>query len=105
MAGNRDFVLNNAESATGLTRDNHYVPQWYQKGFANKDEKLYYLDLSPESKVLPNGRVIVFNDKKQLPPSQCFFEYDLYTTFFGPFISDIFERKLFGHLDDTGARQ
>jgi len=104
MAGNKDFVLPNDPGAKDLTRDNHYVPQWYQRGFLQGSDQLHYLNLSPNQKTLPNGRVITFNDRELLPPSKCFSEHDLYTTFFGPFISDIIERKMFGEIDDKGAR-
>ncbi|QQQ28948.1 DUF4238 domain-containing protein [Chryseobacterium indoltheticum] len=87
-----------------LTRNNHYVPQWYQKGFAIDSSHLHYLDLRPEQKILPNGTTIKFNERKLLPFSKCFFEFDLYTTFFGPLTSDIIERELFGKIDDEGSR-
>ncbi|MCS4300895.1 DUF4238 domain-containing protein [Chryseobacterium sp. BIGb0232] len=87
-----------------LTRNNHYVPQWYQRGFSTNSNQLHYLDLSPKEKLLPDGRVIKLKERKLLPFSQCFFEYDLYTTFFGPIISDIIERELFGKIDDFGSR-
>lgn len=65
-----------------LTRNNHYVPQWYQKGFTTESNKIHYLDLLPEQKTLPDGRIIKFNERKLLSPSKCFSQYDLYTTFF-----------------------
>lgn len=104
MAGKKDFVLKNDLAVKELTRNNHYVPQWYQKGFTAGSDQLHYLDLSPDQKKLPDGRIINFNERKLLPPSKCFFEYDLYTTFFGPFISDLIERHLFGKIDDEGSR-
>ncbi|MBE9599979.1 DUF4238 domain-containing protein [Pedobacter sp. MC2016-24] len=104
MADKQDFVLNDGTSGNELTRNNHYVPQWYQKGFAVGSTQLHYLDMNPEQRTLPNGKIISFNERKTLPPSQCFFEYDLYTTFFGPFMSDLVERKLFGKIDDEGSR-
>ena len=49
-------------------RDNHYVPQWYQKGFLlNNSNQLYYLDLIPDTKRLSDGRIIVMNDKSIRP--------------------------------------
>ena len=104
MAGNKDFVLHNDPSANDLTRHNHYVPQWYQRGFLQSSDHLHCLNLYPNQKKLPNGRVITYNERELLPPSKCFSERDLYTTFFGPFISDIIERKMFGEIDDKGAR-
>ena len=86
------------------TRQNHYVPQWYQRGFFHNSKKLEVLDLSPEKKILNNGRVVRFNDRFKLPTSNCFVETDLYTTFFGSDINDEIERRLFGSIDDRGAR-
>ena len=87
------------------TRDNHYVPQWYQRGFLSKtSNQLHYLDISPENKSLPNGRVITMNDCNLRPTSQCFYQTDLYTTFFGEYINDEVERRLFGEIDNTGAK-
>src|SRR5690606_26825800 len=73
-------------STNDLTRNNHYVPQWYQKGFVVNAAHLHYLDLTPEARILPDGRTFKFNERRTMPPSQCFFKVDLYTTFFGPFI-------------------
>jgi len=87
------------------TRDNHYVPKWYQSGFfADGKNKLCYLDLHPNQKVLPDGRVVSMNDFHHWPTSKCFYLTDIYTTFFGDFINDEIERKLFGKIDDSGAR-
>ena len=87
------------------TRDNHYVPEWYQKGFLQNDtDKLCYLDLTPDKKELPNGRIVVFNDRHDWHTSKCFYQTDLYTTFFGNYINDDVETFLFGKIDDSGAR-
>ncbi|MGD9578960.1 MAG: DUF4238 domain-containing protein, partial [Syntrophorhabdus sp.] len=87
------------------TRDNHYVPEWYQKGFLQNDtDRLCYLDLSPGKKELPNGRIITFNDRHDRHTSKCFYQTDLYTTFFGNYINDDVETFLFGKIDDSGAR-
>ncbi|WP_293742055.1 DUF4238 domain-containing protein [uncultured Pedobacter sp.] len=104
MAGKKDFVFKDSAESKLLTRDNHYVPQWYQKEFIQDGAKLYYLDLSPDEIKLPDGTIKHHNDLKMLPPSKCFFEYDLYTTFFGPFISDLIERRLFGEIDGVGMK-
>lgn len=87
------------------TRNNHYVPQWYQKGFlSSASNKLHYLNLSPDTKKLPDGRVITFNNRDQFPPSKCFYQTDLYTTFFGDYINDDIEKLLFGKVDCSGAK-
>lgn len=39
-----------------VTRNNHYVPQWYQEGFFEPNENtLAYLNMKPEEKILPDG--------------------------------------------------
>lgn len=88
------------------TRDNHYVPQWYQRGFLKdyKKNSLIYLNLHPDQKELPNGKVITFNDRKNEPTSKCFYKTDLYTTFFGSYINDDVETFLFGKIDDSGSK-
>lgn len=87
------------------TRDNHYVPQWYQRGFLlSHSNQLHYLDLSPDTKRLSDGKVITMNDVSKRPTSRCFFRTDLYTTIFGEYINDEIEHRLFGKIDDTGAR-
>ncbi len=86
------------------TRDNHYVPQWYQEGFFDEGQKQYrYLDLKPEPIVLPDGRKFLGKHKFKSYTSQCFYTTDLYTTFFGRDINDEVERKLFGPIDDWGS--
>lgn len=87
------------------TRDNHYVPQWYQRGFLlDHSNQFHYLDLNPDTKELPDGRVITMNNRNLWPTSRCFYQTDLYTTFFGEYINDEIERRLFGKIDDIGAR-
>lgn len=39
-------------------RNNHYVPQWYQKRFIppeQQDQELYYLELKPRAFIDPRG--------------------------------------------------
>ena len=88
------------------TRNNHYVPQWYQKGFLkdDKENSLIYLNLHPDQKELPNGKIITFNERSNEPASNCFFQTDLYTTFFSSYINDEVEKFLFGKIDDSGSR-
>lgn len=88
-----------------VTRKNHYVPQWYQKGFlANDREQLVYLDLDPDTKALPDGRVVTMNSRRRQGPASCFYEMDLYTTFFGGLFNDEIERFLFGQIDTSGSK-
>ena len=87
------------------TRNNHYVPQWYQEGFQfASSNQLYYLDLDPRKIVLPNGSTTTERACNIWPRSKCFMKTDLYTTFFGQEINDDIERILFGKIDDSGAR-
>lgn len=88
-----------------IRRNNHYVPRWYQKLFlSNKTDQLYYLDLSPDKILLPNGQEKNYNSCKKQAPSTSFCEQDLYTTFFGEIINDEIEEKLFGKIDDIGLQ-
>ena len=87
-----------------LSRRNHYVPKWYQKGFScGTRSTLHYLDLHPLSRQLPNGRTITARNLQLLSPKRCFVEEDLYTTQFGQTINDEVERFLFGSIDASGA--
>ena len=44
------------------TRNNHYVPEWYQERFFEPGRSsLAYVDMTPDRKVLPDGRVITQN--------------------------------------------
>jgi hypothetical protein len=86
------------------TRNNHYVPEWYQKGFLERDRSTYvYLDLSPPQHRLPDGRTFTENSKFEWPASRAFRQRDLYSTFFGTSVNDEIERKLFGDIDTRGA--
>lgn len=85
-------------------RNNHYVPQWHQEGFFEPGlRKLAYLDLRPAHETLADGRLIVQNSRFNNPPSRCFLQRDLYSTFFGRAVNDEIERKLFGAVDTSGA--
>ncbi|WP_026941465.1 DUF4238 domain-containing protein [Hellea balneolensis] len=88
------------------TRNNHYVPQWYQKGFFEQGKNtLVYLDLKPKEVLSAEGKK--FSGKslfKTAPTSRCFFQTDLYSTFFGTSINDEIERLLFGDIDSRGAK-
>jgi len=88
-----------------VTRHNHYVPIWYQKGFIiGTGASLNYLDLNPPATVLPDGRSILGRALTCRAPKSCFWSKDLYTTQFGGIFNDEIERFLFGTIDDFGAR-
>lgn len=87
------------------TRVNHYVPQWYQSGFlAPEASKFVVLDKHPETRTLDDGRIVPTQSPIQnWGTKRCFFERDLYTTFFGEDVNDEIERLLFGPIDTKGA--
>ncbi|MBO9499538.1 MAG: DUF4238 domain-containing protein [Novosphingobium sp.] len=86
------------------TRDNHYVPQWYQRQFIEPGgNKLAYLDKEPLRRTLQDGRTIVGRSVFDAPTSRCFFQTDLYSTFFGSSVNDEIERRLFGDMDARGS--
>lgn len=87
-----------------VTRNNHYVPQWYQEGFLEPNENtLAYLNMKPEEKILPDGRTITPRTFFKSPTSRAFFQTDLYSTFFGTSVNDEIEKKLFGDIDVRGS--
>lgn len=87
-----------------ITRNNHYVPQWYQRGFLPQGQAmLYVLDIAPESKTYPDGRKITESRPRQVSPSRAFCEQDLYTKRLGDVINDDIEKFLFGVIDKRGA--
>ena len=89
-----------------VTRNNHYVPQWYQEGFFEPGRSsLAYVDMTPDRKVLPDGRVIIQNGAwDDTPTSKAFRQKDLYSTFFGTSVNDEIERRLFGDIDNRGSK-
>ena len=85
-------------------RDNHYVPQWYQRQFCVAGKStLAYLDLEPETRRQRDGRVIAQRALHTAPTKRCFFQTDLYSTFFGTIVNDEIERRLFGAIDNRGS--
>ena len=87
-----------------ITRENHYVPQWYQRGFLAKGQhKLHVLNLHPTDKFLPNGQSFLEQEMEELGPKLAFKERDLYTTRLGLQLNDEIERFLFGKIDKCGA--
>ncbi len=89
-----------------ITRNNHYVPQWYQAGFFEPGRSsLAYVDMTPDRRVLPDGRVIVQNSAwDDTSTSRAFRQKDLYSTFFGTSVNDEIERRLFGDIDGRGSK-
>ncbi|MDO8342904.1 MAG: DUF4238 domain-containing protein [Cellvibrio sp.] len=84
------------------TRNNHYVPQWYQNGFAyERDNELRHLKIKQIEQA--DGSRKIIESKKWYSPAQCFYKKDLYSTFFGGEVSDSVEKQLFGPIDHNGA--
>lgn len=88
------------------TRNNHYVPQWYQQGFFEPGRSsIAFVDMTPERRILPDGRVITQNGAwNDTPTSKAFVQEDLYSTFFGTSVNDEVERRLFGDIDGRGSQ-
>ena len=87
-----------------ISRQNHYVPIWYQKGFIiGPRNTLQYLDLNPPRTELHSGRIVIGKELDLRSPKRCFRERDLYTTRFGRTLNDEVEKFLFGAIDATGA--
>jgi len=86
------------------TRDNHYVPQWYQRDFFPPDrESLWYLDLKPTLYPQRDGALKPGKSLFDWPPAKCFYRTDLYSTHFLFHIDDEIERRLFGDIDGRGS--
>ncbi len=86
------------------TRDNHYVPRWYQKRFLEPGHSsLAYLDLAPDVRILGDGHRVTMPSTTRRSTKSCFFRTDLYSTFFGTEVNDEIERRLFGDIDTRGA--
>lgn len=86
-------------------RNNHYVPQWYQRRFIPaglKDKELHYLDLRAGYLVDSSGACHARRPVRRQGPRSCFAQKDLYTTQFGAEISVDIEKYFFGDIDDQG---
>lgn len=83
-------------------RNNHFVPQWHQIGFVDeRNNELRHLKRR-EIKLKDGSTKIVYG-KNWFTSAQCFYEKDLYSTFFGMIVNDEIEKKLFGPIDNNGA--
>lgn len=70
------------------------MPQWHQNGFIDeRDNQLRHLKRRDIE--LKDGSTKVVYGKNWFTAAQCFYEKDLYSTFFGSFVNDDIERKLF----------
>jgi hypothetical protein len=90
-----------------FTEINHYVPQWYQRRFLPtnlKEQKFYYLDLTPDNVYHADGSFHHRKECRRLGPVSCFAQPHLYTQFFGSNTTDVIEKRFFGSIDRFGAR-
>lgn len=88
-------------------RNNHYVPEWYQKRFIPSGQRvqdLYHLELKPRTFTDPRGVTHPINPSQKRGPRLCFVEKDLYTRQFGTALSTDIEEKFFGNIDRNGRR-
>ncbi len=85
-------------------RNNHYVPQWFQRNFLPQGTgKFWYLDLHPE-RVTSGTRTYTRANILRWGPPRCFCQLDLYTTSLGDWRSVDIERHFFGRIDREGQR-
>lgn len=85
----------------GPSRENHYVPEWYQRGFSVTGADNWFLDISPPH--LRPDLTPILARPRQRPPKACFWQNDLYITRFGEYLNDQIETVLFQDIDDYGA--
>jgi hypothetical protein len=86
------------------TRNNHYVPQWYQRGFLEEGrDTLRYVDLRPTMHPQRDGSSRPGRSTFDWAPAKCFYQTDLYSTHFLFHVDDEIERRLFGDIDGRGS--
>lgn len=88
-------------------KNNHYVPQWYQRRFIPpeaEDRELFLLDLKPETLKIARGRKVKRKALRRIGTRRCFAIDDLYTTRFGGTESRELEKTFFGEVDRRGQR-
>jgi hypothetical protein len=86
-------------------RNNHYVPEWYQRRIIpvdRKDKELHYLDLRAGYFVDSTGVCHPRRAAKRQGCRSCFVQKDLYTTRFGEADSVDVEKYFFGDIDNQG---
>jgi hypothetical protein len=86
-------------------RNNHYVPQWYQRRFIPpdaKDRELFLLDLYPETFRTGSGKKVRRKALRRTGTRRCFAIDDLYTTRLEGIESRELEKSFFGEIDRRG---
>ncbi len=87
------------------TKKNHYIAQWYQKGFFyDSKDKLHHLNLSPDRINSLKESIKYHNNYTIKSPANIFFTEHLYSTFLENNFNDSVERILFGNIDNIGSR-
>jgi hypothetical protein len=86
-------------------RNNHYVPEWYQKKFFPcSDSKFHVVDLNPRE-ITVKGETKVVPYRSPRGSSESFCSSDLYTLYTdNGCISTKIEKELFGEIDRKGAK-
>ena len=88
-------------------RNNHYVPQWYQRLFIPADapdRELFLLDQKPGKIKVPGGKKVRRRAVRKIGTRRCFAIDDLYTTRLEGVESRELERTFFGEVDRRGQR-
>jgi hypothetical protein len=88
-------------------RNNHYVPQWYQRRFIppdSEDRELFLLDPKPETLRTGTGKKVKRKALRRTGPRRCFAINDLYTTRLEGVESRELEKTFFGEIDRRGQR-
>lgn len=88
-----------------IYKNQHYVPQWYQRRFIPKtqvNKELFYLRLKPRIFRDRKGKSYEENPVIRQGTKGSFYEKDLYTTYFGNEQSTIIEQIFFGEIDRKG---
>jgi hypothetical protein len=88
-------------------RNNHYVPQWYQRRFIPADaanRELFLLDQKPGKVKVPGGKKVRRRAVRKIGTRRCFAIDDLYTTRLEGVESRELEKTFFGEVDRRGQR-
>ena len=90
--------------AQRIYKENHYVPQWYQRRFlpSTGEQKFRHLDLRPEAFIDAKGIKRQKKGLRRWGTDRCFKQTDLYTTRFGALESTEIEQFFFGRVDREG---
>jgi hypothetical protein len=88
-----------------VTHENHYVAQWLQKRFFNSGyNAYYYCDINPDVYCKSDGSYHKHQAIHYWPSKRCFKATDLYTRLIFGEENDDIEQRLFGVIDDKGAK-